>query len=75
VDVEQFLSQPLVARLAVTGKDGYPTVRPVWFLFEDGRTRHVFRTAGGARQPSHAVAAGPPFGDPFPVAPHDAVGT
>jgi nitroimidazol reductase NimA-like FMN-containing flavoprotein (pyridoxamine 5'-phosphate oxidase superfamily) len=37
VDVEQFLSQPLVARLAVTGKDGYPTVRPVWFLFEDER--------------------------------------
>jgi nitroimidazol reductase NimA-like FMN-containing flavoprotein (pyridoxamine 5'-phosphate oxidase superfamily) len=35
VDVSQFLAQPLPARLAVTGKDGYPTVRPVWFLFED----------------------------------------
>jgi nitroimidazol reductase NimA-like FMN-containing flavoprotein (pyridoxamine 5'-phosphate oxidase superfamily) len=30
-DVHQFLSQPLVARLAVNG----PVVRPVWFLWED----------------------------------------
>lgn len=30
--VEKFLSQPLVARLATNG----PTVRPVWFLWEDG---------------------------------------
>lgn len=35
MDVSEFLAQPLVARLAVTGKDGHPTVRPVWFLFED----------------------------------------
>jgi nitroimidazol reductase NimA-like FMN-containing flavoprotein (pyridoxamine 5'-phosphate oxidase superfamily) len=35
VDVSEFLERPLVARLAVTGKDGHPTVRPVWFLFED----------------------------------------
>jgi uncharacterized pyridoxamine 5'-phosphate oxidase family protein len=35
VDVSEFLAQPLVARLAVTGNDGHPTVRPVWFLFED----------------------------------------
>jgi nitroimidazol reductase NimA-like FMN-containing flavoprotein (pyridoxamine 5'-phosphate oxidase superfamily) len=35
VDVPEFLARPLVARLAVTGKDGQPTVRPVWFLFED----------------------------------------
>jgi nitroimidazol reductase NimA-like FMN-containing flavoprotein (pyridoxamine 5'-phosphate oxidase superfamily) len=35
VDVSEFLARPLVARLAVTGKDGHPTVRPVWFLFED----------------------------------------
>ena len=35
MDVPEFLAQPLVARLAVTGKDGHPTVRPVWFLFED----------------------------------------
>ena len=31
-DVETFLSRPLVARLATNG----PTVRPVWFLWEDG---------------------------------------
>lgn len=30
--VEEFLSRPLVARLATNG----PTVRPVWFLWEDG---------------------------------------
>ncbi len=35
MEVSEFLAQPLVARLAVTGKDGHPTVRPVWFLFED----------------------------------------
>lgn len=35
MDISEFLAQPLVARLAVTGKDGHPTVRPVWFLFED----------------------------------------
>lgn len=31
-DVETFLARPLVARLATNG----PTVRPVWFLWEDG---------------------------------------
>ncbi|MEU3660021.1 pyridoxamine 5'-phosphate oxidase family protein [Streptomyces sp. NPDC032940] len=30
-DVERFLARPLVARLATDG----PTVRPVWFLWED----------------------------------------
>lgn len=30
--VAEFLSRPLVARLATNG----PTVRPVWFLWEDG---------------------------------------
>jgi len=30
------LAQPIVARLAVIGSNGQPTVRPVWFLFEDG---------------------------------------
>ena len=32
LQVEEFLSRPLVARLATNG----PTVRPVWFLWEDG---------------------------------------
>jgi nitroimidazol reductase NimA-like FMN-containing flavoprotein (pyridoxamine 5'-phosphate oxidase superfamily) len=31
-DVDRFLEQPLVARVATNG----PTVRPVWFLWEDG---------------------------------------
>lgn len=30
-DVDQFLSQPLTARIATNG----PTVRPTWFLWED----------------------------------------
>lgn len=30
--VDEFLSRPLVARIATNG----PTVRPVWFLWEDG---------------------------------------
>lgn len=31
-DLDAFLAQPLVARVAASG----PTVRPVWFLWEDG---------------------------------------
>lgn len=31
-DVDTFLQQPLTARIATSG----PTVRPVWFLWEDG---------------------------------------
>ena len=31
-DVDAFLTQPLVARVATDG----PSVRPVWFLWEDG---------------------------------------
>ncbi|MGH9011221.1 MAG: pyridoxamine 5'-phosphate oxidase family protein [Acidimicrobiia bacterium] len=31
-DVDVFLAQPLIARIATTG----PTIRPVWFLWEDG---------------------------------------
>ncbi|WP_103504048.1 pyridoxamine 5'-phosphate oxidase family protein, partial [Streptomyces sp. SM14] len=31
-DVDQFLARPLTARIATDG----PTVRPVWFLWEDG---------------------------------------
>jgi hypothetical protein len=32
VDIEAFLQRPLLARVATNG----PTVRPVWFLYEDG---------------------------------------
>lgn len=35
MNAHEFLDQPLVARVAATGPDG-PTIRPVWFLFEDG---------------------------------------
>ncbi len=31
-DIDAFLAQPLTARLATNG----PTVRPMWFLWEDG---------------------------------------
>ncbi|MEY9938395.1 pyridoxamine 5'-phosphate oxidase family protein [Streptacidiphilus sp. MAP5-3] len=31
-DVDEFLAQPLTARIATNG----PTVRPVWYLWEDG---------------------------------------
>jgi len=34
-DMEGFLSQPLIARLATVG-DGEPYVAPMWFLYEDG---------------------------------------
>jgi len=35
-DVEAFLARPLVARVATAASDGAPTVRPVWFLWEEG---------------------------------------
>ena len=31
-DIDEFLARPLTARVATSG----PTVRPVWFLWEDG---------------------------------------
>ena len=35
-DVDAFLARPLVARVATTNTAGAPTVRPVWFLWEEG---------------------------------------
>jgi GNAT superfamily N-acetyltransferase len=35
VDLAEFLDRPLVARLAINGAGGRPTVRPVWFLYQD----------------------------------------
>ncbi|WP_017580305.1 pyridoxamine 5'-phosphate oxidase family protein [Nocardiopsis valliformis] len=35
-DVDSFLARPLVARVATTNASGSPTVRPVWFLWEEG---------------------------------------
>jgi len=34
-DLDAFLSQPLVARVATVGRTG-PTVRPLWYLWEEG---------------------------------------
>jgi nitroimidazol reductase NimA-like FMN-containing flavoprotein (pyridoxamine 5'-phosphate oxidase superfamily) len=35
-DVDAFLARPLVARVAASDSSGAPTVRPVWFLWEEG---------------------------------------
>jgi nitroimidazol reductase NimA-like FMN-containing flavoprotein (pyridoxamine 5'-phosphate oxidase superfamily) len=35
-DVDAFLARPLVARVATSDSSGAPTVRPVWFLWEEG---------------------------------------
>ena len=45
-DVQAFLEQPLVARVAAAG----PSVRAVWFLWEDGA--FWWLTGGCARLPS-----------------------
>ena len=48
--VIDFLSRPLVSRLAVNTPEGYPHVTPVWYLYDQGRfylstetDRHKFR--------------------------------
>jgi PPOX class probable F420-dependent enzyme len=35
-EIEEYLSQPIIARLGTMGKDGYPNVHPLWFIYEDG---------------------------------------
>ncbi|WP_067598532.1 pyridoxamine 5'-phosphate oxidase family protein [Nocardiopsis listeri] len=40
-DVDSFLARPLVARVATTNASGAPTVRPVWFLWEEGVLRWI----------------------------------
>ncbi|WP_255951054.1 pyridoxamine 5'-phosphate oxidase family protein [Streptomyces odontomachi] len=49
-DVDAFLSQPLTARVATAG----PTVRPTWFLWEDGA--FWILTGPWARLPGHVRA-------------------
>lgn len=34
-ELGQYLSQPIIARLATIGKDGYPNVHPLWFLYQN----------------------------------------
>jgi len=35
-ELQKFLSQPLIARLAIVRANGTPQVSPMWFLYEDG---------------------------------------
>lgn len=35
-ELNEFLSQPLIARIATIGKNDLPNVHPVWFLYEEG---------------------------------------
>ena len=35
-ELEQYLSQPLIARIATVGKNQSPNIHPIWFIFEDG---------------------------------------
>lgn len=35
-ELEEFLSSPVLARIATVGKDCTPHITPVWFLYEDG---------------------------------------
>jgi hypothetical protein len=36
-EMEEFLKRPLLMRLGMIDKDGYPIVHPVWFLYRDSR--------------------------------------
>ena len=36
-EMEEFLNRPLLMRLGIIDKDGYPIVHPVWFLYRDYR--------------------------------------
>ncbi|MEM0350192.1 MAG: pyridoxamine 5'-phosphate oxidase family protein [Archaeoglobaceae archaeon] len=33
-EIQEFLSKPLIARIATVGKDLTPNVHPVWFLYD-----------------------------------------
>lgn len=35
-EIDEYLDRPLMARLAAVGRDGYPAVYPVWFIYEGG---------------------------------------
>ena len=52
VSVEEFLSRPLVARLATAG----PTIRPIWFLWESGAFWWI---TGGWSDLERSVSADP----------------
>lgn len=46
-EMQVFLAQPLVARLATHRADGFPHLTPVWFLYED---RYFYFTLGARRR-------------------------
>lgn len=69
-EVRDVLKQPLVARLATIGADGFPHITPLWFLLEDDRDELVIMADRVARKvqnlianPRGAVQFG---GDPLP---------
>lgn len=35
-ELEEFLSKPILARIATVGKNCTPYIAPVWFIYEDG---------------------------------------
>jgi len=35
-ELEEYLSKPILARIATVGKSGKPYIAPVWFIYEDG---------------------------------------
>ncbi len=43
-DIEEYLSQPLLADLATVRPDGSPHVAPVWFEYRDGQVQIVAQT-------------------------------
>ncbi|SPC34520.1 pyridoxamine 5'-phosphate oxidase family protein [Candidatus Nitrosocaldus cavascurensis] len=49
-EVNEFLSRPLLLRLAVMDRDLYPIVHPLWFIYKDGIFYlEVHRTSKKAR--------------------------
>jgi 2-phospho-L-lactate guanylyltransferase len=58
--IQAFLDQPdLLMRLGTIGRDGYPHVTPVWYLFEDGV---FYITTAGNRVKARNMLANPRVG-------------
>lgn len=58
--IEAFLKQPdLLMRLGTIGRDGFPQVTPVWYLFEDG---FFYITTAGDRIKARNMLASPRVG-------------
>jgi nitroimidazol reductase NimA-like FMN-containing flavoprotein (pyridoxamine 5'-phosphate oxidase superfamily) len=37
VELKKYLSQPILARIATSGKTNKPLVHPMWFIYDDGQ--------------------------------------